>query len=148
MKKFLLILMPILILVCSLMLSSSHLSKLFDCEGIDAEVNKDFENITNSSLNLGFVLEEFSCDNVKTYKQDGVVVGECVCLKGNIEDLNNICDKLGLIIVKKYNVGNINMIEGVSSRVKYFIDGRRENIQIAIEENNIMIGSPIIYGSY
>jgi len=69
-------------------------------------------------------------------------------LKGNIEDLNNICDKLGLIIVKKYNVGNINMIEGVSSRVKYFIDGRRENIQIAIEENNIMIGSPIIYGSY
>lgn len=149
MKRFLFMVFPALIFVFSLVCSCSSLSQLFYKESYKVKQTGIASDNVYASLDLGFVVEETSLiTNFKNYLQDGVVVGECISVKGDINDINRICDKLGLNILKKYKVGDILMIEGVSPRIKYFLDDRQSNIQIAVNKNDITIGSPIIYGSY
>lgn len=100
------------------------------------------------TLDLGFAVENCEYENAKTYTINDEVVGQVVYLKGDESTLNQIAKKLGLFVTKKYYVGQILMVEGVSSLLRFKIDGKQENVQIAFSDEKITIGSPIIYGAY
>jgi len=139
MKKMLLIFIPVSILIFGLVFSQGSLSNLFNLNS----------TASGKALDLGFITQEFNTKgDVITYTNNGKVVGECVTLRVPKHKLNSICDKLGLIITDKYVVEDILIIEGSSARIKYAIEGRLANVQISAKENEIIIGTPIIYGSY
>ena len=97
---------------------------------------------------LGFVLENCYEEKYKKYSIEGEVVGECVILNVDKKELNKIGDKLGLIVLDRYEVEGKQIIEGFSAKLPYKIKDRRANVQIAIEEEQIVVATPIIYGSY
>lgn len=149
MKKILYVFIPIIVLVVCLMVDNSSLTKVFSKEIKDALVCGEVEDSVYAASDLGFILEqEGDKSNCISYMREGLVVGECVWLNGGVEKLNYICDKLGLIITRKYETSNRYMIEGSSSKLDYFLEGKRENVQIAVRGEQIIVGSPIIYGSY
>lgn len=97
---------------------------------------------------LGFVCESYNTSNYKNYTNNGCVVGECASLSLNKNEINKLCDKLGLMITNKYNVDDKYIIEGYSSKIPYFINDKNFNVQISVTGENVVIGTPIIYGSY
>lgn len=141
MKRFLILSVMLGVIVCGFLVSPASL--------------KDFyfktvgeKNTKLQTIDFGFIMEGCEQKDYKKYYDGNILVGECVTLKANKNDLNKLCDKIGLMITNKYHVENILILEGVSARIPYFIEGRQENIQLAVKENEITIASPIIYGSY
>ena len=144
MKKCLVFIIPLLALSCCLMLGSFSLKEVLP-EGIKV-IEKNQCNV-NVSGDLGFVLESVDSKNGMKYFSNGLLVGECVWFENFGNNLNQICQKLGLIINKRYYTQSHYMIEGISAKIKYALCGT-SNIQIAVSEKMIVVGSPIIYGSY
>ena len=101
-----------------------------------------------TSLDLGFILEETLNNNYKLYKDGEKVVGECVTLNGLKTNINEIASKIGFMLTNKYVVNETCVYEGVSPKLKYSISGRQANVQIAVSQGEIIIASPIIYGSF
>ncbi len=149
MKNFLIITSLLGAFVLMILCSSTTLASLFENDYTKKTQMGEVGEAVYASGDLGFVLEEEG-ENVNciSYKSGNVVIGECVWMNGGESWLNYVCDKLGLLITKKYTLGNKLMIEGVSAKLHYYISGRQENIQIVASNNVITIGSPIIYGSY
>lgn len=142
MKRFLLVFLPILILGISLIFSQNNLSVVLKNEAACGSIVKDY-----LISDLGFV-REINEGNYISYEEGGVVVGECVFLNKSKCNLNKICDKLGLNIHKNYYVGDKHIIEGSSAIVRHFSKTSQNNVQIAVLKDKIIIGSPMIYGSY
>lgn len=141
MKRFFLFCFPVMLVVMGVSCCSINLKSLF---------NK--EELSTTSLcglvDLGFIEEKTQTLNYKEYIKNNQVVGECVQLKANLNLLNKICDKIGLMITDKYCVGDIEVIEGVSNMLPYKTNANDFNVQIALNDETLIIGSPIIYGSY
>ena len=126
-------------------LSSNTLVELLNNE---IQINEGKE-IVYAETNLGFVLErENNISNSLKYLQNGQVIGECIWIVGKKNKLNKICEKLGMVITNTYCVGERQMLEGYSALLSYQLKGTNKNIQIAITDEKIVVGSPIIYGSY
>ncbi len=140
MKRFLLLFIPILVLAVVCALSGEGLFDILN-------VKKD-EGNAYFSTDLGFVVEDQRVNNFVEYKLGEKVVGECIFIEKDLEALNRIVEKLGLNISERYIVGETLMIEGVSPRLKYVNSSSKNNVQIAIRESDIVVASPIIYGSY
>lgn len=145
MKRFLYVFIFIIILVLSVVFNKQSLSEVFY-----KEVNWSVEKVdAYTSSDLGFVLEKEEGNGISfKYFNNKVVVGECIRLNFAKNKLNYICDKLGLNITNRYYVGKKYIVEGYSTTLPYFIEGKYENVQIAVEDDLMTIGSPIIYGSY
>lgn len=140
MKKFCFVLFLILLVAFGVCFKSSLFSF---CEKDFIET--DSKNISYAGANLGFLCEKVSKDYVK-YEKDGEIVGECVFVeKSSVEKIAN---EIGLVVLKKYKIGEKIVVEGVSPILKYYISGRQANVQICINEEFAQIGSPIIYGSF
>lgn len=141
MKKFVFVLL-VLVLLGFCLLFPKTLS--FFCKNKAKEIGSN-ANVQYSGANLGFL-----CENVAKkciyYEENGEIVGECVFL--DLSSLNEIASKMGLVVLKEYFVGTRRVIEGVSSMVKYSISGRQSNVQICIDNQNVQMASPIIYGSF
>ena len=148
MKNFMFVSGMIVILAVSIVCSSKSLSNFIEGEYEKLSQKAGALEVVYASYDLGFVLEETNFNNSISYKKGNLIVGECVYINGGKEKLNYIADKLGLTITNKYSTYNKTLIEGVSPILKYYISGRQENVQIALSENVIVVGSPIIYGSY
>ena len=97
------------------------------------------------STNLGFVVEQSQGSQIK-YVSGGKEVGECIEISK--KDLQKVCEKLGLMITSRYWTSGREIIEGVSALTKYSIAGKAENIQICIDNEKVLVGTPIIYGSF
>ena len=138
MKKFLLLLLPAVVFCTVLCMAQASLFEL--------SPKKEWEAAYSTS-NLGFVLEERRASNFINYVSNGTVVGECVFLD-DPSMLSEVCDELGLLVLSSYTIGNKTLIEGVAPRLKYKLDGSQANVQICMTEDELIIGSPIIYGSY
>ncbi len=139
MKNFLLVLFLFISLAVLLLFSTGTLGSVLSAKQTLGE--------SYFSTDLGFVLEEKDNESIK-YKSGDEVVGECMMLLGGKERLNQIQNRLGLLITKKYFVDDKLIIEGVSNLLPYRLSGRQENIQISYSNGGIVVGSPIIYGSY
>jgi len=145
MRKSLVIILPILVLSSCLLLSNFTLSQLLS-ENIENYNNQG--NRVVASGDLGFVLEKQGLINNVKYISNGAIVGECVWLQNSSNTLNRICDILGLMITNKYSTTTHYMIEGKSALIRYSIKNHVNNIQIAVTDSTIVVGSPIIFGSY
>ena len=97
-------------------------------------------------MDFGFVSQVLNGELI-TYMQENIVVGQGIKLK-NQYNLNQVCDLLGLKINNRYITEDIEMIEGFSALSPYKMVSGANNIQIAITESEIIVASPIIYGSY
>lgn len=141
MKKFIFALL-VLVLLGFCLLFPKTLS--FFCKNQAKEIGVN-ANVQYSGANLGFL-----CENVAKkciyYEENGEIVGECVFL--NLSSLNEVASKMGLVVLRAYNVGTRRVIEGVSALIKYSISGRQANVQICIDDQNVQMASPIIYGSF
>ena len=138
MKKIFVVFIPLFLTIFLCVFSQFSLKSLigFSAEG---EVR---------ALNLGFVIEEYLTENYKVYKDNEKVVGECVTINGGQECLNKIASRLGFMLTNKYEIGESCVYEGVSPKLKYSINNKQANVQIAVLKEKITIASPIIYGSY
>ena len=67
---------------------------------------------------------------------------------GGKQKMNELAQKMGLVILNKYEIENKSVVEGVSTLLSYRIKGRRANVQMVADGEKIVIGTPIIYGSY
>ena len=140
MKKFVIFIFPVVLVIVGVSCCSFNLNNIFG--------NNRQSQGTLCFADFGFVGEMGDSLEYKKYIKNSNVVGECIELKNQPTNLNRICEDLGLLIINKYNVGEINIIEGCSNLLPYRIKERQCNIQIAVSDEKIVIGSPIIYGSY
>lgn len=147
MKRFVLIMFPIVSLAVFTCVGLNS-NSLIGLVGGDNYVQKYSGDIVYASNDLGYILEQNSYKNCINYIKGNSVVGECVLLSCGEEKINYICDKLGLLIFKTYKVEKKLMIEGFSAKLRYGINGKRENVQICVDGGETIIASPIIYGSF
>ncbi len=147
MKSFIKVFFFIVSFALALLLANGGLFSLLT--KTDA-INANFEISENmqSTNNLGFLVEKGTAGKFVNYIRNGEVVGECVWLAQDLLNLNKLCEKLALTNLKKYYVGERYIIEGSSPLLKYSIDGKSANVQIACYNQTTVVGSPIIYGSY
>ena len=139
MKKFFILFSLIILLVFSFGFSKTTLCDLLN-------INKEESFLKQQDL--GFIKEEYVSSDYLVYKDNNSIVGEAVKLKINKRNIDSIINKLGLMITNRYSVENFDVIEGFSAKIKYRLSGRQANIQLAIKGNEVVIGTPIIYGSY
>lgn len=140
MKKFCFVVFFVLLLAFGICFKSS----LFPFCKEDC-IEPGSESVSYAGANLGFICEKVSKEYVK-YENGGEIVGECVFVEKSA--VEKIANKIGLVVLKKYKIGERVVVEGVSSVLKYCIEGRQANVQICINEEFAQIGSPIIYGSF
>ena len=139
MKKVLFLAIIIFVLIFCFSYSSFSLKELL--------VTKELCEVS-SQIDLGFIKEEYVNENYSIYSNGDEIVGEVVRLNINKNSLNKILEKIGFMVVKRYEVDGIKIIEGWASKIKFGLKGRQSNVQVAIKNQEIVIGSPIIYGSY
>lgn len=100
-----------------------------------------FFNFTNLNLMLkvqGFDVENFVYnDNYQTLELDA-------------SSLNKLTSFLNLEVVNKNEISDRVVIEGYSNKLKDYvvINGRKVNIQLSIFDNKIIMGYPLINGSF
>ena len=100
-----------------------------------------FFNFTNLNLMLkvqGFEVENFEYnDNYQTLELDA-------------SSLNKLTSFLNLEVVNKNEISDRVIIEGYSNKLKDYvvINGRKVNIQLSICDNKIIMGYPLINGSF
>lgn len=100
-----------------------------------------FFNFTNLNLMLkvqGFEVENFEYnDNYQTLELDA-------------SSLNKLTSFLNLEVVNKNEISDRVIIEGYSNKLRDYvvINGRKVNIQLSIFDNKIIMGYPLINGSF
>ena len=101
-------------------------------------------------------LESYSMTNrIKMAKKNDYkfifgVKGESVTLKDDNFCLDEFIKELDVDIVYKENLGEVVCYYGYSKKVKYLemVDGNLINVHVAIREESVKIGFPLIYGSF
>lgn len=80
----------------------------------------------------------------------GNVIGVSAKYKGDYDDFNKLIKKLGIATVKSEIIDNVHIVYGISERCGrcLVVDGNTVNIQVALNGNNITVGTPLIMGSY
>lgn len=88
-----------------------------------------------------------ACD-IKDYVK-GEVYGESICIKGTYDDFLNITKKMNIKVVMKEQFDNLTSIYGFGRfGESVCVNGKLVNIQIAYSGDYIVIGCPVILGSY
>lgn len=80
----------------------------------------------------------------------GGVSGESVRFSGDDEDIDRIIKKLNIEIKDSQRLANLTTLYGYSARLGggVMLDGQKINIQIVRKGNTVIIGTPLIMGSY
>ena len=147
-----------LVLISVLTLNNEKLAQLcfefenakleFYCKGyIDEikEVDRDISIINNG--------EEFiistranNVEPIKDYLID--CFGYCIKIEGVKQTIEHLLDKVQ--IAKTEIIDGIEILYGYVHGFLFstFINGKKVNVQIAFNDNTVIIGSPIILGSY
>lgn len=86
----------------------------------------------------------------KVYSKLKGIVGISFCVQGNNKTLSHIFDDLKLQIKSQNNVGKITTYLAYTNLFSNHImlDNDKINIQIAVNDGSIIVGMPIILGSY
>ena len=121
---------------------------LFVVCDVKLEDEFDVEKNITKAVDLGFIIEEYYGDNYKKYISNGKQIGECVKLIEDKKELNKICERLAITILKKYYIEDKLIIEGYSSKIKYTAQNSITNVQISVKNKEIVIGCPYILGSF
>lgn len=78
------------------------------------------------------------------------VFGEGCRVEKNEFNLSEFLQDFSAEIVKQENIQDVTCVYAYSKKVKYLqiIDGKKVNLHVAITNDGIYLGSPIIYGSF
>ncbi|MBQ7579249.1 MAG: hypothetical protein IJT25_01815 [Clostridia bacterium] len=107
------------------------------------------KNASNEN-DLGFVLEALgtSINGIKKYYKNEDIVGEFFEVEKSNFNLELLAQKLGLSVIKRTYINNTENIYCYSPVVPYGLEGLNSNIQISINNNSVIVATPIIYGSF
>ena len=149
--------MLFLFLMCSISEKQTFLDA-FDKQGVTYSVvlkgmnRYDFENI--ESVENGNT-EIFECDieKAKNLKfSDDDCLGETISFYGSFEEFESVVAGLDLENMKEESFDNMVCVYGYTNNFKgkrfVSLDGKKINVQIAINGQKIFIGTPVIVGSY
>lgn len=97
----------------------------------------------NGKSSGDFITEDITFYNL--FKRDGVSASLT-----NDYNYQIIVKKLDAKIVHRFNDGSVNNLYYYTEKLpkKEIINGKAVNLHFAITENNIVVGTPIIYGGY
>ncbi|MDD7351190.1 MAG: YwmB family TATA-box binding protein [Clostridia bacterium] len=86
----------------------------------------------------------------KTLQQEGEVLGFAVRYDLGKVSENQLLSSLKAQVVKVERVGDITLYYAYSHRMSngVNVDGKKVNVQIAVTDSAITLGSPLIMGSY
>lgn len=86
----------------------------------------------------------------KTLQQEGEVLGFAVRYDLGKVSENELLGCLKAQVVKVERVGDITLYYAYSHRMSngVYVDGKKVNVQIAVTDSAITLGSPLIMGSY
>lgn len=95
-------------------------------------------------VNLGRLL---ACSNCN---YEVVNVGEGEVIEISVADYDKFIKALGLELVSSKDISGRTIVEGYSAKLKdnVVIDNRKVNIQMSIFDNKIIVGYPLISGSF
>lgn len=98
---------------------------------------------------LGFCMETNGSDlqTYHAYIQNGKILGESVLLLAGYF-VQRICDMLGATLVSKEIQSFGEMFFAYSKKVPYQPVQNQSNVQIAVTQEGVWVGVPILYGSY
>jgi len=122
---------------------SAYVTNFVAAEEIEQSYN--YIKIANGGI---LVCELQYMQKVKSYSYQ--VLGESLSFYGNIDEFNNLVKIYRVKIIVAEQVGDIMTIYGHSFafRKHIILDNKKVNVQIAINNNCITVGTPIILGSY
>ena len=113
------------------------------------------QNVLNAEIiqnGNGFLIccDEQNTKIVNKNLNKSYIQGESFCFDGNIADITKILKKLNAKIITTENFENLKIIYAYSYKLQKFIfvDGKKVNVQICLNENKITVGTPLILGSY
>ena len=80
----------------------------------------------------------------------GNIVGISASFKGDYDDFTREIKKCKVAVQQEESVGNVHIIYGISENCgkPTYANGMNINFQIAIRDNVITVGTPLIMGSY
>ena len=80
----------------------------------------------------------------------GNIVGISASFKGDYDDFTRVIKKCKVAVQQEESVGNVHIIYGISENCgkPTYANGMNINFQIAIRDNVITVGTPLIMGSY
>ena len=111
--------------------------------------NENFNIVQNGN---GFLIYAKSKDatQILTKLSTKNIQGESFCFDGNFGDVKNILKSLNAKVIKKECFNDFLVIYANSPKLgKYvYINLKKVNVQIVIKKEKIIIGTPIILGSY
>ena len=114
--------------------------------------NFEDEQVEVIQCGNGFLV---SCDNqvateIYTELDKELLQGESFCFDGDLQDIYQLLYKLNVTETSIEQVEDIYIIYGYSSMLgnSVEVDGEKINIQIALREDIITVGTPLILGSY
>ncbi len=75
---------------------------------------------------------------------------ERVDINGGAENMDEILKKLKAVIVRKEDVGDISIVYAYSPCLMKSVElfGRRVNVMVALTPSSVVVGSPLIKGSF
>lgn len=78
------------------------------------------------------------------------IVGISATFEGDFDDVRNVLKKCKVAVMQEESVGNVHIIYGISEDCGKPVEanGKNINFQIAIRDNVITVGTPLILGSY
>ncbi len=78
------------------------------------------------------------------------IVGISATFKGDFDDMQKVLKKCKVAVSSEERVGNVHIIYGISESCGKPVqaNGMNINFQIAIRDNVITVGTPLIMGSY
>lgn len=78
------------------------------------------------------------------------IVGISATFEGDFDDMQNVLKKCNVAVVKEETLCGIHIIYGISENCGKPVqaNGMNINFQIAIRDNVITVGTPLIMGSY
>lgn len=78
------------------------------------------------------------------------IVGESISLNGTLKDVNNILNLYNAKIINTEYIGNTLVLYAASNYFKnsVIINDQKVNIQVAFNNGSIIMGSPLILGSF
>lgn len=152
MKKIF-VLIFVLIMLCFCSINNNYAEELF-CQSQTAKVCfycdecNEFENATTIVNGQSYIVETSAGYANEVYKNLDSCVGFSIVFNKNEIDIETLLQ--GVRVVKEETAGENFTIYGITNGLAFstFIDNKKVNIQITQNNDFIIVGSPIILGSY
>ena len=154
MKKFLILLV---VFGCLMFLktpfSLSYLSQNYNAtHSFYATQNIQTQNTQTIQNGNGYIISTNATNapNILNKLDKNHIDGESFCIYGTSTDALQILHSLGAVIIKEESFDDFKIIYAHSPKIHNYvlIGNKKINIQIALKNNKITVGTPLILGSY